>query len=104
MAKGSVDRAETGGSSYCGAGRYPPHMINNISPTMMTRPAAASPGRTAIEPPGAAAPVQPSVVVSLSGASGTDAAATYPRPSMPFWRMHSDDAVTMRIARQYDVE
>ncbi|PTR33966.1 hypothetical protein C8J98_102153 [Luteibacter sp. OK325] len=70
----------------------------------MTRLAASSTGRTAGEPLETKPAVQPSVVISLSGAGGPDTAATYPRPSMPVWQMHSDDAVTMRIARQYNVE
>jgi hypothetical protein len=79
-------------------------MISNISPIITTRLAVASTDKATGESPGPTKAVQPSVVVSLSGASGPEAAATYDRPSMPVWQMHSDDAVTMRIARQYDVE
>jgi hypothetical protein len=79
-------------------------MINNISPNIMARLAVPSGDRTTAGSRSLATLEQPSVVVSLSGATGPDAAATYPRPSMPVWQMHSDDAVTMRIARQYGVE
>jgi hypothetical protein len=77
-------------------------MINNIQPIIATPLAVPPTDRTTVQSPAATTAVQPSVVVSLSGASGPDAAATYLRPTMPVWQMHSDDAVTMRIARQYE--
>jgi len=78
-------------------------MIGNISTGMLARPIAQTMERGSGSPvamPSVAAP--PSVVVTLSGAGAPPVSPVYARPAMPVWQTSSDDAVTLRMARQYD--
>jgi len=71
--------------------------------TSVSPPSAASPLATPVTARAAPdGPRQlPSAIVSLSGAQSAPASPVYVKPSPVVWQVRSNDAVTLRMARQY---